>query len=142
LKGGIRWKYINPFLHKNGSKYPGLVCIFPEGKSGLFQQRQILHKFFPGVFQIATKYKIPIVPVATFGFQKAVPLLKNFEREHSPPFPEIGSIIPFPFKLKIEFGEAFELDNFYDKTLTKKEEWWIANHIIRSKVAALRSKYT
>jgi 1-acyl-sn-glycerol-3-phosphate acyltransferase len=34
LQGGIRWQYINPYLHKNGSEYPGLVCMFPEGQSG------------------------------------------------------------------------------------------------------------
>ena len=50
--------------------------------------------------------------------------------------------IPLPFKAKIEFGKPFELDEYYDRQLTREEEWWIANNIIRPKVANIRSTYT
>lgn len=142
LSGGIRWQYINPYLHKKGSQYPGLVCMFPEGQSGLFQWRHILHKFFPGIVRIALKYQVPIVPVASLGFHRAIPIFKEYKQDQGPPDPILFSPIPFPFKLKIEFGESFELDKYYDQPLTKEEEWWIANHIIRPKVATLLGKYT
>jgi 1-acyl-sn-glycerol-3-phosphate acyltransferase len=142
LRGGIRWQYINPYLHKKGSQYPGLVCMFPEGQSGLFQQRHIINQFFPGVVRIALKYKVPIVPVASVGFHKAIPILKEHPQEHGPPDPILFSLVPFPFKIIIEFGEPFELTKYYNLELTKAEEWWIANQIIRPKVARIRSKYT
>jgi len=142
LSGGIRWQYINPYLHKSGSQYPGLICMFPEGQSGLFQERHIIYKFFPGVVRIALKYKTPIVPAATVGFHKAVPILKVYPQEHGPPDPILYSIVPFPFKIRIEFGIPFELDAYYDMNLTPAEEWWIANKVIRPKVAAIRKKYT
>lgn len=142
LHGGLRWQYINPYLHKKGSQYPSLVCMFPEGHSGLFHRRHVIHKFFPGVVRIALKYKVPIVPTAMMGFHKVSPILKEFPQEHGPPDPILFSLIPFPFKIIIEFGEPFELDAYYDINLTKEEEWWIANHIIRPKVAKLRTKYT
>jgi 1-acyl-sn-glycerol-3-phosphate acyltransferase len=142
LSGGIRWQYINPYLHKQGSQYPGLVCMFPEGQSGLFQRRHVLNKFFPGVVRIALKYRVPIVPVATVGFHKAVPILKEAPQEKGPPEPVFLSLIPLPFKITIELGKPFELSEYYGMNLSKAEEWWIANNIIRPKVAALRRKYT
>jgi 1-acyl-sn-glycerol-3-phosphate acyltransferase len=142
LSGGIRWQYINPYLHKKGSQYPGLVCMFPEGHSGTFQRRQIINKFFPGVVRIALKYKVPIVPVATVGFHEAIPILKEYPQEHGPPDPIFFSLIPFPVKIIIEFGEPFELDAYYNTHLTKEEEWWIANKIIRPKIAQIHSKYS
>ncbi|NVM55221.1 MAG: 1-acyl-sn-glycerol-3-phosphate acyltransferase [Candidatus Helarchaeota archaeon] len=141
LGGGIRWQYINPYLHKKGSQYPGLVCMFPEGHSGLFQHRHVIHKFFPGVVRIALKYEVPIVPVTTAGFHKISPILKEYKQEHGPPDPILFPPFTLPFKLKIEFGEPFELDDYYNMKLSKKEEWWIANRIIRPKVAKLRMKY-
>ena len=141
LQGGIRWQYINPYLHRNGSQYPGLICMFPEGQSGLFQRRHVLNKFFPGVVRIALKYKVPIVPVASVGFHKVSPIFKEYKQEHGPPDPILFSLIPLPFKLIIEFGKPFELSEFYDRNLTKEEEWWVANQIIRPKVARLLSKY-
>jgi len=142
LRGGLRWQYINPYLHKKGSQYPSLVCMFPEGQSNLFVKRHIIQKFFPGVVRIALKYKVPIVPVATVGFHKAIPILKDYPQEHGPPDPILFSFVPLPFKITIEFGKPFELDKYYDMNLTKEEEWWIANQVIRPKVAKIRSKYT
>ncbi len=142
LKGGIRWQYINPYLHAKGSQFPGLVCIFPEGQSGLFHRRHVINQFFPGVVRIALKYKVPIVPTTTIGFHKINPILSENRPEHGPPEPSSMAPIPLPFKAKIEFGKPFELDEYYDKKITKEEEWWIANNIIRPKVAKLRSKYT
>lgn len=141
LQGGIRWQYINPYLHKKGSQYPGLVCMFPEGQSGLFQWRHVLNKFFPGIVRIALRYKVPLVPVASVGFHRVAPIFKEYQQEHGPPDPILFSLIPFPFKLIIEFGKPFELSEFYDRNLTKEEESWVANRIIRPKVARLLNKY-
>lgn len=142
LQGGIRWQYLNPYLHEKGSRYPGLVCIFPEGQSGLFQRRHVLNKFFPGIVRVALRYKVPILPVASVGFHKVSPIFKEYKQEHGPPDPILFSLIPLPFKIIIEFGKPFELTEFYDKMLTKEEEWWIANRIIRPKVAHLLGKHT
>lgn len=142
LRGGIRWKYINPYLHKNGSKYPSLVCMFPEGTSGEFQHRHVLWRFYSGVVQIALKYKVPIVPTAMVNFQKACPILKSWEQESGPADPILYSPITYPFKLKVEFGKPFELDKFYDKKLSKAEQLWVANRIIRPKVAKVLMKHT
>ena len=142
LRGGLRWQYINPYLHEKGSQYPGLVCMFPEGQSGLFHRRHLINKFFPGVVRIALKYEVPIVPTATVGFHKISPILNEKRPEHGPPKPTMMLPIPLPFKAKIEFGKPFELDEYYGQELTKEEEWWIANNIIRKKVAKIRSKYT
>jgi len=141
LQGGIRWQYINPYLHKGGSQYPGLVCMFPEGQSGLFQRRHILNQFFPGVVRIALRYKVPIVPVASVGFHKVSPIFKEYPQEHGPPDPILFSPITFPVKIIIEFGKPFELKEFYGKKMTTQEEWWVANRVIRPKVASILSKY-
>ncbi len=44
----------------------------------------------------------------------------------------------FPFKIIVEFGRPFELKEFYNRKLVKEEDWWIANRIIRPKVAMLK----
>jgi 1-acyl-sn-glycerol-3-phosphate acyltransferase len=137
-----QWNYLNPYLHKNGSRFPGLVGIFPEGNSGLFARRHLIREFFPGVVRIAIKYKVPIVPTATYGFHKAVPILKEYKQEHGPPDPIVFVPIPLPFRLFIEYGKPFELQEYYGQKLSKEEETWIANKIIRPKIAELREKYT
>lgn len=141
LTGGIRWQYLTPYLHPTGSQYPGLVCMFPEGHSGLFIKRHVLNKFFPGVVRIALMYQVPIVPVASIGFHKISPILKEYPQEHGPPDPILFSLIPFPFKIIIEFGAPISLDQYYGMNLSKEEESWIANQIIRPKVAEIMRKY-
>ncbi len=141
IQGGIRWKYINPYLHPKGSQYPGLVCMFPEGRTGSFAKRHTINQFFPGVVRIALKYKVPIVPVAQMGLHKVTPILKEIPKAHAPDG-NIMSLINFPFKVTVEFGKPFELNEYYDSQLSKEEETWIANMIIRPKIADIRRKYT
>jgi 1-acyl-sn-glycerol-3-phosphate acyltransferase len=141
LRGGLKWQYINPYLNEKGSKFPGLVCMFPEGNSGEFRYRNILNKFFPGVVRIALKYEVPIVPTVMIGFHKVSPILKSFYQERGPPDPILFPLITFPFKIIVEFGRPFELSEFYNRKLIKEEEWWIANRIIRPKIAKLKMKY-
>ncbi len=141
IQGGIRWKYINPYLHEMGSQFPGLVCMFPEGRTGSFAKRHTINQFFPGVVRIALKYKVPIVPMATIGLHKVTPILKEFPREHAPDG-RIALLLNLPFRVKIEFGKPFELDEYYDRQLSKEEETWIANKVIRPQIANIRKKYT
>jgi 1-acyl-sn-glycerol-3-phosphate acyltransferase len=140
-RSGIRWEYIDPYLDKSGGHYPGLVAIYPEGNSSTFWRRHELGKFFPGVVRIAVKYRVPIIPAAMIGFCKATPILREIERDHTAndilclPF-------SFPVKLKIEFGLPFELTDYYGMALTREEEFWVANEVVRPKLAAVLSKHT
>jgi len=139
-RGGIRWEYLDPYLKPGGGQYPGLVAIFPEGHSGTFRNRHVLWPFFPGVVRIAVKYRVPIVPTAMIGFHYAVPILTEKNRDHGPndifflPF-------AFPAKLKAEFGKPFELTEYYDKSLSRSEEFQIANEVVHPRVAALLAKH-
>lgn len=138
-RGGIRWEYIDPYLDKNGKHFPALVAIYPEGHSGTFKERRILHKFFPGVVRIALKYKVPIIPAAMIGFHKASPILFEIERDHTPN--DGFGPLPFPLKLKAEFGAPIDLKEYYDRILSRAEEFWIANEIVRPKVAEILRKH-
>jgi 1-acyl-sn-glycerol-3-phosphate acyltransferase len=139
-RGGIRWEYIDPYLKEGGKHYPSLVSIYPEGHSGLFKERYFLNKFFPGVVRIALHYQVPIVPVGMVGFQKASPILAEIERDHGPNDP-ILLPFTFPFKLKIEFGKPFELNDYYGQQLTKEEEFKISNNIVRPKVHEILERH-
>ena len=139
-QGGIRWEYIDRHLDKNGDHYPGLVSIYPEGHSGTFKERNVLHKFFPGVVRIALRYRVPIVPVAMIGFHRASPIPFEIQRDHGPNDP---ICLPFtlPVKLKAEIGEPFELSEYYGKELNRAREFRVANEIVRPKVAELLAKH-
>ena len=140
-RGGIRYEYLDPYLQAGGSQFPGLVAIFPEGNSGTFQQRHVLRTFYSGVVRIALCYQVPIVPTATVGFQKACPIFLEIERDHAPSDPVIASLIPFPCKLKVEFGPPFRLERFYGRSLTRAEGNWIANQIVRPRVAEVLARH-
>jgi 1-acyl-sn-glycerol-3-phosphate acyltransferase len=139
-RGGIRWEYIDPYLDKGGRHYPGLVSIYPAGNSSTFRQRRRLNMFFPGVVRIALRYRIPIVSAAMVGFGSAAPIFKEIERDHGP-----NDILCLPFtlpvKLKIDFGEPFELSDYYGRRLSKEEEFWVANNVVRPKLAEVLSKH-
>lgn len=139
-RGGIRWEYIDPYLQEGGEHYPSLVSIYPEGHSGTFRGRHFLNKFFPGVVRIALRYRVPLVPTAMTGFQKASPILGEIHRDHGPNDP-ILLPFTFPAKLKIEFGEPFELDQYYGASLSREEEFWVANQVVRPKVAEILERH-
>ena len=139
-RGGIRWEYIDPFLSANGTDYPGLVAIFPEGNSSTFSRRHVLGAFFPGVVRIALKYRVPIVPAAMIGFSHAAPIFKEIERDHSAN-DAICTPFTFPVKLKIEFGAQLELGDYYGMTLSREEEFWVANEVVRPRLAGLLSRH-
>jgi 1-acyl-sn-glycerol-3-phosphate acyltransferase len=96
--------------------------------------------FFPGVVRIALRYRIPIVSAAMVGFGSAAPIFKEIERDHGP-----NDILCLPFtlpvKLKIDFGEPFELSDYYGRRLSKEEEFWVANNVVRPKLAEVLSKH-
>ena len=140
-RGGTRYEYIDPYLDKNGKYYPSLAAIYPEGHSGTFKNRHVLHTFFPGVVRIALRYKVPIVPTAQIGFHNAAPILAEMKSE-PPPSDIIFLPVIFPAKLKTEFGAPFELSEYYDKKLSREEEFWVANEIVRPKIAEVMKKHT
>ncbi len=140
-RGGIRYEYIDPYLKPGGDRYPSLVAIYPEGDSGTFRERHRLRRFFSGVARIAIHYQVPILPVAQVGFQKACPILKEIPLDHEPGYP-IAPLFPFPVKLKVEFGKPFTLEKYYGRELSRPEENWIANEVIRPQIAELLAKHT
>ncbi len=140
-RGGIRWEYIDPYLGVNGSDYPGLVAIFPEGNSSTFSRRRVLGTFFPGVVRIALRYRVPIVPAAMIGFSKASPIFKEIERDHTAN-DVICTPFTFPVKLKIEFGRPIVLDDYYGMSLSRAEEYWVANEVVRPRLAELLGRHT
>ncbi len=140
-RGGIRWEYIEPYLSANGSGYPGLVAIFPEGNSSTFSRRRVLGTFFPGVVRIALRYRVPIVPAAMVGFSLASPILKEIERDHTAN-DVICTPFTFPVKLKIEFGKPLDLSDYYGMNLSRAEEYWVANEVVRPRLAELLGRHT
>lgn len=139
-RGGVRYEYTDPYLQEGGEHFPGLICIFPEGNIPTFAARFTIGKYFPGVVRLALRYRIPIIPTAMIGFAEANPILKLIPHDKAP-----DDIIPFPFplpwKLKIEFGRPISLEKYYDKALTKAEEYWIANQVLRPAHADLLRKH-
>ena len=139
-KGGLRYSFLDPFLAPGGKYYPALVAIYPEGHSGTFRQRHVLHRFFPGVVRIALRYRLPIVPVAMIGFHGASPIFAEIERDHGP-----NDILcpPFtlPVKLKAEIGKPFELSDDYGRELSRAEEFRIANEVVRPRIAELLARH-
>ncbi|MBN1533140.1 MAG: 1-acyl-sn-glycerol-3-phosphate acyltransferase [Spirochaetes bacterium] len=140
LTGGIRYEYIDPCLREGGSRYPGLVAIFPEGNSGTFRKRNLLRPFYPGVIRLAKHYRVPIVPAAMIGFHKACPIVKEIPRDHRAAdiiFPPLT----IPVKLTIEFGEPFELSGYYGRDLGKAEERQVANEVVRPRLLEVMNRH-
>jgi len=130
-QGGLRYDYIDPYLKDEGDNFPGLMCIFPEGYIQSFKKRNTLAMFYPGVVRIALKYKVPIVPVAMIGFQWACPVLGHTKVEKGPD--DIFFLpLTFPAKLKMVIGKPLLLEKYYDQNLSKEEEFWIANNLVRN----------
>lgn len=138
--GGLRYDYLDPYLKKGGERYPGLVCIYPEGNVPHFRDRHRVAKYFPGVARLAIRYRCPVIPVALINFSEACPVVKIIPREKGP---DDIICLPFaiPLKLRIEYGAPIYLDEYYGKKLTKAQEYWIANEIIRPAHVRLREKY-
>lgn len=138
--GGLRYEYTDPYLQPGGAQYPGLICIFPEGNIPTFRDRFTIGTYFPGVVRLALRYQAPIIPTAMIGFAEANPVIRLIPHDKAP-----DDIIPFPFplpwKLKIAFGQPISLKAYYGRTLTKPEEYWIANEIIRPAHADLLRRY-
>jgi len=141
LTGGIRYEYIDPFLKPSGESYPGLVCMFPEGRSLLFSERKELCTFYPGVIRLALHYKVPIVPTAMIGFHYACPVLFSKRHPNKPDDPIVYLPFTIPWKLRIEYGKPIYLEEYYDRKLTKEEEFDLANNIVKKKIGLLLKKH-
>ena len=138
--GGLRYDFIDPYLKEGGEHFPGMVCLYPEGNVPHYRDRNTIFKYFPGIVRLALHYRIPIIPTALINFSEACPVFKIYPKEKAPqdilclPF-------AFPLKLRIEFGKPVYLDKYYGLKLTKAEEYWIANEIVKPEHVKLRSKY-
>jgi 1-acyl-sn-glycerol-3-phosphate acyltransferase len=116
------------------------VAIFPEGNVPHYRDRHVLGMFYPGVVRMALRYRVPIVPAAMVGFDRANPILKVIPHDKSP---DDLICLPFtlPFKCIVEFGKPLYLDEYYDKKLSKEEEFWIANEVVRPRLHEVLDRY-
>lgn len=91
------------------------ILVFPEGVRGinkLFHQRYMLQEFGLGFMRLALETGTPIVPVATVGAEEQAPALFNLKTIGKalglPSLPValgIASVLPYPTKYRIYFGE-------------------------------------
>ncbi len=95
------------------------VVVFPEGGRGVgkypAQRREVFHFRHYGIFNLALKTGIPLVPVAVGGGEAAYPLLAKVPIRAkrlaylpvTPIFPWLGlaGLLPFPSKWTIAFGK-------------------------------------
>ncbi|PKL38435.1 MAG: hypothetical protein CVV44_11145 [Spirochaetae bacterium HGW-Spirochaetae-1] len=137
---GLNYEYLDPFLAPGGGKYPGIVAIFPEGNVPHYRDRHVLGMFYPGVVRMALRYRVPIVPAAMVGFDKANPIMKVIPHENRP---DDLICLPFtlPFKCIVEFGKPVYLNDYYDMNPSKEEEFWIANEVVRPHLCTVLDKY-
>ncbi len=137
---GLNYKYLDPLLAPDGPEFPGLVALFPEGNIPHFRDRNVLGMFHPGVVRMALRYRVPVVPAAMVGFDTACPVLKVIHHEKRP---DDIVCLPFtlPFKLIVEYGRPVYLDEFYGMKVSKREEYWIANEVLRPHLGDLLAKY-
>jgi len=137
---GLNYDYLDPLLAPHGSAYPGLVALFPEGNIPHFLDRNILGMFHPGVVRMALRYRVPVVPAAMIGFDTACPVLKVIHHEKRPD--DIVCLpVTLPFKLIVEYGKPVYLDEFYDMKISQREEYWIANEVLRPRLGDLLAKH-
>lgn len=137
---GLNYDYLDPLLASGGPEFPGLVAIFPEGNIPHFSDRNVLGMFHPGVVRMALRYRVPVVPAAMVGFDAACPVLKVLHHEKRP---DDIVCLPFtlPFKLIVEYGRPIYLDEFYGMKLSKEEEYWIANEVLRPRLREVLEKH-
>ncbi len=134
---GLKWDFLDDYLLPEGEHADDLICIFPEGFSPAIKDRHKLHKFFPGVVRMALRYSVPIIPTAMVGFAKASPILKTIPKAKTAD--DIVPLWPLPFRVKVEFGEPIYLN--YGSKLDKHEEYWVANNIVRPRLAELLGRH-
>lgn len=132
-RGGIPSDHLDRYLRPGGSRYPGLVCIFPEGNIKHVGERHSLGMFYPGVARIALRYRVPVVPAAMIGFADASPIIKVIPHDRAPD-DVLCPPFAFPFKLRIKFGSPVHLDRYYGKDHGKAGEYWIANMVVRPRL--------
>ncbi len=139
-KGGLPYDLLDPYLMKGGGRYPGLICIFPEGNIKSIYQQYTLGKFFPGPVRMALRYRVPVIPAALIGFQSACPVFKIIPHNHAP---DDVICLPFtlPFKTRIEFGKPVDLSEYYGRNLNKAQEYWIANNVLQPALADVLGKH-
>jgi 1-acyl-sn-glycerol-3-phosphate acyltransferase len=91
------------------------VIAFPEGVRGMnkpFSERYKLQEFGYGFMRLALQTNTPIVPVAVVGSEEQAPSLGNFKPLARllgmPAFPIVTTLIPYPVRYHIYFGEPME----------------------------------
>jgi 1-acyl-sn-glycerol-3-phosphate acyltransferase len=139
--GGIRYEYIDPYLAPSGKNPPGLVCIFPEGRTLLYRERNTLGRFYPGVIRLALHYRIPVIPTAMTGFHKACPVFSANPQKNQPDDPIFFLPFTMPAKLRIIYGKPVTLKKYYDKKILKEDEMRLADELIRQPIAEMLKEY-
>lgn len=99
----------------NTLKEGNIIAIAPEGTRSRTGHLQL---FQPVVAKIAISRRVPILPVAAIGAEKALP---------------VGAKFPKHVPITIRFGPIFELDEFYtgklDDERLKAAAWLMRDHV-------------
>lgn len=95
-----------------------MIAIAPEGTRSPTGRLQL---FQPVVAKLAISRRVPILPVAATGSERALP---------------VGAKFPRPHPITLRFGPVYELCEFYDRELTD-EQYDRAAWVMRAHVAEL-----
>ncbi len=137
----LPWEILDRYFLPGGERYPGLICVFPEGSSRIFRDRRSLGRFYPGAARIALRYGVPVVPAAMIGFHRACPILKSVPRKGMPDDPIHFLPVTFPFRLTIRYGEPLDMRMYHDAINDRRRQSEIAELIVKPRVAALMREY-
>ena len=94
-----------------------LVLIFPEGTEGIgkpFRERYRLQTWRVGHAELAIQCKAPIIPIAVIGAEEQMPEIARIERFKvfgAPYVPIPLSLVPFPIRYHIYYGEPIDLSS-------------------------------
>lgn len=134
-----------------------LAVVFPEGAKGLAKtsrQRFELQRFGRGGFvKLAITCKVPIIPVAILGVDRAYPVLRSSETmarllglPHfplTPLFPWLGplGLLPLPTSCLIAFGEPYHVGDLPAEMTSQRAFVGSIADDIRLRVAALMEEH-
>lgn len=101
-----------------------MIAIAPEGTRSPTGQ---LQAFQPVVAKIAVSHRVPILPVAAEGSERALP---------------VGSKFPRPYPVTLHFGPVYELSEFYGLAMSDEQadraSWVMRRHVAELLPEALR----
>lgn len=91
-----------------------MLMIFPEGVPGVgkpFSERYKLQEWRQGHCELAIRHSAPVIPVAVVGAEEQMPQLARIPVKGPIPYiPIPATLIPFPVRYHIYYGEPVRVD--------------------------------